>query len=205
MTFKTVYLHGLVLDKDRQKMSKSKGNVVDPLGMVSLYGADAVRMALVAGTAPGNDPVISEDKIRGYRNFATKVWNIARFILVQYRPALIKTKPRFTPADKKALEQLRAMRAKTTKYIETYQFHRAAEIIYHYVWHTFADKIIEASKERLRSHAPREQAAAFQLLVALLVASLKSLHPFMPFVTEAIYQQLPAALKDAPLLMIAKW
>jgi len=79
--FKTVYLHGLVRDKDRQKMSKSKGNVIDPLGMVALYGADAVRMALLAGTAPGNDPVLSEEKIRGYRNFATKLWNIARFIL----------------------------------------------------------------------------------------------------------------------------
>ena len=99
--FKTVYLHGLVRDKDRQKMSKSKGNVIDPLGVAETYGADAVRMSLIMGSTAGNDPIISEDKIRGYRNFATKIWNISRFVLMNYDSKFEKIKPKFTKEDKK--------------------------------------------------------------------------------------------------------
>ncbi|MEK7086904.1 MAG: class I tRNA ligase family protein, partial [Patescibacteria group bacterium] len=189
--FKTVYLHGLVRDKDRQKMSKSKGNAVDPLGVAEIYGADALRMALIMGNAPGNDPVISEEKIRGFRNFATKIWNVARFILMNYDERLEKINPKFSVEDKKNLAEFKKIKNKITKEIETFKFHEAASTIYHYFWHVFADKIIESSKPRLRSENTAEQTAALKLNLTILENCLKLLHPFMPFVTEEIYSQLP--------------
>ena len=201
--FKTVYLHGLVRDKDRQKMSKSKGNVIDPLGVAETYGADAVRMSLIMGSTAGNDPIISEDKIRGYRNFATKIWNISRFVLMNYDPKFEKIKPKFTKEDKKNLKNIKTIHKKITKDIENFKFHIAAHNIYHYIWHTFADKIIEDSKLRLRSENILERAAAFKVNFEILSASLKLLHPFMPFITEEIWQNLP--IKNKKMLMIEKW
>ncbi len=199
--FKTVYLHGLVRDKDRQKMSKSKGNVINPLEVADVYGTDAVRMALVVGTTAGNDPIISEDKIRGYRNFATKIWNVSRFVLMNYKA--IKAKPKFTSEDRKNIKNLEAAKKKITAYMEKYDFTHAAETAYHYFWHTFADKVIESSKERLRSEDQADAAAAQEVLLEILKGSMKLLHPFMPFVTEQIYQMLPNKEKD--LLMVEEW
>ncbi|MEK7193325.1 MAG: class I tRNA ligase family protein [Patescibacteria group bacterium] len=147
--FKNVYLHGLVRDKDRQKMSKSKGNVVDPLGVAEMYGADALRMALVVGNTPGNDIAISEDKIRGYRNFATKIWNASRFVLMN-RPSKMPKIIKLSAEDKKNIAGVIKAKAAVAKYIEKFEFHLAAEKAYHYFWHTFADKIIESYKPRLR-------------------------------------------------------
>ncbi|MBI4034200.1 MAG: valine--tRNA ligase [Candidatus Brennerbacteria bacterium] len=199
--FKVVYLHGIVRDKDRQKMSKSKGNVIDPLGVTEIYGTDAVRMALVAGNTPGRDSAISEDKIRGYRNFATKLWNIARFILMNE----VKSggKPRFTASDRKNLANLKRVKTQVTKHLEKFEFHLAAEKTYHYIWHDFADKVIEAAKPRLQSSNQEDKLAAYKTLETILLESLKMLHPFMPFVTEEIYQQLP--VKNKKLLLIEKW
>ncbi|MBI4095018.1 MAG: class I tRNA ligase family protein [Candidatus Liptonbacteria bacterium] len=241
--FKTVYLNGLVRDKDREKMSKSKGNVIDPLGVAEIYGTDAVRMALVVGNAPGNDIVISEDKIRGYRNFATKLWNIARFVVSHksatsyQQPAASKNKE-----DRENLAELKKIKAKITRHVERFEFHLAAETIYHYIWHTFADKIIERYKPRLRGEsfafgaamrpsghgAPRsgasegasparllagqssgsqgqkiltDRAAAYHTLETIFAESLKMLHPFMPFVTEEIFQKL----FPGELLVTEKW
>jgi valyl-tRNA synthetase len=177
--------------------------VIDPLGVAEIYGADAVRMALIIGATPGNDPVISEDKIRGYRNFATKIWNIARFILMNYDPKLEKIKPKLTATDKKNLKQLKVIRRKMTKQMETYKFHLAAHEIYHYIWHNFADKIIESSKPRLNSGNMPDRAAALNVNLEIFSNCLKLLHPFMPFVTEEIYKQLP--IKNKKLLMIEKW
>ncbi len=199
--FHTVYLHGLVRDKDRQKMSKSKGNVINPLEVADVYGTDAVRMALVIGTTAGNDPIISEDKIRGYRNFATKIWNASRFVLMNYRE--LKAKPKFTSADKKNLKDLQTAKKKITAYMDKYDFNHAAETAYHYFWHTFADKVIESSKDRLRSENEADTAAAQSVLLEILGESMKFLHPFMPFITEEIYQNLPNKRKS--LIMIAKW
>ncbi|MDP3901423.1 MAG: valine--tRNA ligase [bacterium] len=203
--FKNVYLHGLVRDKDRQKMSKSKGNVVDPLGVADQYGADAVRMALVVGNTPGNDIVISEDKIRGYRNFATKIWNVARFIAMYDKPEFrnLKTKP--TSADKKYLAEVEKIHKQVTKHLEDFEFHLAGEKIYHYFWHTFADKIIEESKPRLSGDNLVEAATTHQTLQTILLKSLIVLHPFMPYVTEEIYQSLDDTMKNYKLLMIEKW
>jgi len=205
--FKNVYLHGLVRDKDRQKMSKSKGNVVDPLGVAEEYGTDAVRMALTAGNTAGNDIIISEDKIRGYRNFATKIWNIARFVLMQKEnvdgAGLPKSK--ILAHDKKVLEQAKKTRQSVGKYIEKFQFHLAGETAYHYIWHTFADKIIEESKSRFSSEKREERVSAYLMLLGVLKECLLMLHPFMPFVTEAVYEHLPSSHKDSEFLMTERW
>lgn len=202
--FKTVYLHGLVRDKDRQKMSKSKGNVIDPLGIVEIYGADALRMALIVGNLPGRDPIISEDKIRGYRNFSTKLWNITRFILMNCQDYSPAKKITLTPADKKIIKEFDRVRVKVTKNMDALKFSHAAEMLYHYSWHAFADKIIEASKPLLQESADAKKRAARQhVLITTLADTLKLLHPFMPFITEELYGSLP--LKKHGLLMVEKW
>jgi len=224
--FKDVYLHGLVRDKERQKMSKSKNNVINPLEVADVYGTDAVRMALIIGFTAGNDPIISEDKIRGYRNFATKIWNASRFVLMNYKK--IDAKPKLTAADKKNIKDLESAKKKITKYLDKYDFNHAGETAYHYFWHTFADKVIEASKSRInpvKNSSPigplgassagvisngvnsenlADAAAAQETLIKILGESMKFLHPFMPFITEQIFQMLPTT-KEGSLLMIEKW
>jgi valyl-tRNA synthetase len=197
--FKNVYLHGLVRDKDRQKMSKSKGNVIDPLGVAEIYGTDALRMALVVGNTPGNDIVISEDKIRGYRNFATKIWNIARFILMYEGDKNVKSES--TSQDVENLADLKKIKTKITNYIDKFEFYLAAETIYHYIWHTFADKIIESYKPRLNGGSAEDKAAAWQTLETIFLECLKMLHPFMPFITEELHGQF----RPGELLMVKKW
>ncbi len=202
--FKNIYLHGLVRDKDKQKMSKSKGNVIDPLGIAETYGMDALRMGVIAGTAAGNDIALSEDKIRGYRNFATKIWNIGRFILMQPQIENFKQKTiKFTAGDKKHIKEFEAVKKKVTQYLESFQFHRAAEGIYHYLWHTFADKIVEEAKLRLREGSEADGAAAHVMLLQIFSGCLKLLHPMMPFVTEEIFQKLPG--NEGKILMIEEW
>ncbi len=210
--FKTVYLHGLVRDKDRQKMSKSKGNVIDPLGIIETYGADALRMALMVGNLPGNDLPLSEDKVRGYRNFANKIWNAARFVLQNtedYNSPQPPLKLRggakaqseageLLPEDKKILRNLDQFAAQVTKKLEKFDLAHAAEDLYHYFWHTFADKIIEESKPKLADN--KKRASAQLMLKTLLETQLKLLHPFMPFVTEAVWR-----LNHKDLIMIQKW
>ena len=204
--FHTVYLHGLVRDKDRQKMSKSKGNVVNPLGVAELYGTDALRMALVMGNTPGNDIIISEDKIRGYRNFVTKLWNIARFInMNKPADAGAETASAAHIAEKIAhraeMKELNALKKEVTAHLTAFEFHLAAEKLYHYVWHTLADKIVEAEKNKLRDGAGAEKAESYALLAHLLLESLKMLHPFIPFVTEEIYE----IFCPGKMLMVTAW
>jgi valyl-tRNA synthetase len=185
--FRTIYLHGLVRDKDRQKMSKSKGNVIDPLGVAELYGTDAVRMALIIGNTAGNDIIISEDKIRGYRNFANKIWNATRFVLQQFDKSKINTK------DKAKLAKLKKLIKDTTKDLESYRFHHAAERLYHFFWHYYADKIIEETKKKPNP----------ALLLEFHTTLIKLLHPFLPHITERIWQELSS--KEKNLLMIEPW
>ena len=193
--FKYVYLHGLVRDKDKQKMSKSKGNVIDPLGVIDLYGADALRMALVFGAGPGNDIIISEEKIIGQRRFSNKVWNASRFVLGQISKTQDTNYKIKTVYDKKILAELNKTTKAVTKALDDFQFHQAAETIYHFFWHTFCDKYIEESKEQPN----------LQLLLYVLITSLKLLHPFMPFLTETIYQLLPSKAKPDKALIISPW
>jgi len=201
--FKTVYFNGMVRDKDKQKMSKSKGNVINPIEVAEVYGTDAVRIALIVGSTAGNDLAISEDKIRGYRNFATKIWNASRFVLMNHRQ--INAKPKLTKSDRKNLRDFEAAKKKVTGYLDKYDFNHAAETAYHYFWHTFADKVIESSKLRLNSDNPADAAAAQDILIEILSGSLKILHPFMPFITEEIWGLLPEDKSRGKLLMIEKW
>lgn len=207
--FKTVYLHGLVRDKDKKKMSKSKGNVIDPLGIVDQYGADALRMALVVGNSPGQDVVIAEDKIKGYRNFSNKLWNIARFILTHVeKGGLDMDNIELTDEDTRLHDEMKTIKESVSKQIEVFRFSQAAEEAYHYVWHTLADELIEKKKEILfkeecSSDELLEQSSARKILYTLLYESLIILHPFMPFVTEAIYQRLPS--KKEKCLIAETW
>jgi len=200
--FRTVYLHGLVRDEKGQKMSKSLGNVIDPLTMVEKYGADATRLSLIIGTAPGNDLKLSEDRVRGYRNFANKLWNIARFVQMNTKDYEEKGRPKLSIKDTKILSDFQKIKTKVTKLIEEYRLSQAAESLYHYTWHTFADKVLEDSKEVLDKKQTRR--GRQYVLSIILQELLRLLHPFTPFVTEALYQQLNAKDKKR-ILMIESW
>ena len=202
--FRSVYLHGLVRDKERQKMSKSKGNVIDPLGVIDIYGADALRMALIVGNTPGSDPIIYEEKIRGYRNFTNKVWNASRFVMMNCVDFNPKKKPILTDKDKKILKNLKNFSKEITKLMDSFRFYKAAEKLYHYFWHTFCDKIIEEQKPRLQSPNQKSRFTSQYLLLEILKTNLKLLHPFTPFITEEIYQNLPIKNKKSSL-MVEEW
>jgi valyl-tRNA synthetase len=186
--FKTVYLHGIVRDGQGRKISKSLGNNIDPLDMGKKYGTDAVRVSLIMGMAQGTDSKISEDKIRGYKNFANKLWNIARYVQSQERQGELKAE---------LIEELDSLVKEITGDLEEYRIHLAIEKIYHYVWHKFADEIIEESKGKPEYG---------ETLYHILEVSLKLLHPFMPFVTEEIWSSMPHATgRQDGLLMIEPW
>jgi valyl-tRNA synthetase len=195
--FQTVYLHGLVLDPHGKKMSKSKGNVVNPLDLTQKYGSDALRMALVVGNPAGSDLSLSEDKVRGYRNFSTKVWNAARFVLSN-KPANLEA---VIVSQRDEIKELQAIKAEVSKHIDDFEFHLAAEKVYHYIWHTFADKIIEAEKKNLHDGSDAEKNESYSVLEEVLLGSLKMLHPFMPFITEEIYD----IFRPEKMLMVEKW
>lgn len=206
--FRTVYLHGLVRDRDRQKMSKSKGNVIDPLGVVDTYGTDALRFALVFSTAAGNDIPLAEDKIKGMKHFANKLWNITRFILMNLEVENIKypvsSTEAKTDADREILSKLDATVKSVTQNLEDFHLHEAAQQIYQFAWYEFADIYIEKSKEQLKNEKLKQNTLA--TLYLLLTTTLRLLHPFMPFVTEEIWQQLKdRGLVKTDLLMVADW
>jgi len=205
--FKTVYMHGLVLDAKGQKMSKSKGNVINPLDLIEKFGTDALRMALVVGNTPGTSLPLDENKIKGYRNFSTKIWNASRFVLMNldgYPSADSGQKIKLSVKDKTALKDFQKQVKEITKEMDGFKFYVASEKIYHYFWHTFCDKIIEEQKPRLYGSNKKEKICSQYLLLTLLSESLKLLHPFMPFITEEIYQQLPGRDKKK-CLMVEEW
>ena len=201
--FKNVYLHGLVRDGQGRKMSKSLGNIIDPLDMIEKYGADAVRLSLIMGASPGNDLRLDENRIRGYKHFANKIWNITRFVLSQEKTGEIK------PEIKKEIDTLIT---EVTKDIEQYRIDLAADRLYHYIWDRFAAEIIEESKparttEGVQSGGGKPEYAAS--LYYILENSLKLLHPFMPFITEEIWQSMPARQDGGPgkkgFIMVEAW
>ncbi|PJE68785.1 valine--tRNA ligase, partial [Candidatus Shapirobacteria bacterium CG10_big_fil_rev_8_21_14_0_10_38_14] len=201
--FKIVYLHGLVRDKKGRKFSKTAGVGFDPLEIIKKYGADALRMALVVGNAPGHDLKIEEEKVIAYRNFTNKIWNAARFILMNREIPNFKLQAPKTnhPDDKWIVKETQKTVKQVTNFIEKYRFDLAAEEIYQFFWHTFCDKYIEISKKRRQEAQPT--------LLHVLETSLKLLHPFMPFITEEIYQKLPRRCRqrrhDGGALIIEKW
>ena len=204
--FHTVYLHGLVRDERGRKMSKTYGNVVDPIEVMDDYGADALRFTLLTGSTPGNDMNLSIDRIRANRNFANKIWNATRFVLgnlpegFTYRgapdPALLQT------PDKWVLHRLNATIAHATRLIDAYQFGEAGRQVYDFLWGDFADWYIEAAKPRLRGDDPDP---VRQTLVYVLDQTLRLLHPYIPFVTEELWQHLPHVEGEQPALIIAEW
>lgn len=199
--FKTVYLHGMVRDGQGRKISKSLGNNIDPVEMADKFGADAVRMSLIIGTAPGNDSKISEDKIKAYKHFANKLWNISRFVF-ENNPEVVSDEKVASEDTENAtyIEEFNSLTTEITTDMENYRFYLAAEKIYHYTWHTFADIILERSKIKLKDEAMA--LSTKHMLGFLLKQQLKILHPFMPFITEKIWSLLP---NETNLLMVETW
>jgi valyl-tRNA synthetase len=200
--FKTVYLHGLVLDAKGQKMSKSKGNVIDPLTLTEKFGTDALRMALVVGNTPGTSLALSEDRIKGYKNFANKIWNITRFVLTSSEKWDGQKPKEIISSDEEKLKELSDLTSDVTADMDNFRFYLAGEKIYHYVWHTFADKIIEEAKVNLKSENQDIVKSAQFTLNEILTRCLKMLHPFMPFITEEIWLNIN---KNQSLLMVSNW
>lgn len=203
--FKNVYLHGLVRDEKNRKMSKSLDNTINPLDMIAKYGTDATRLSLIIGAAPGNDLPLSENKIKGYKNFANKVWNISRFVLTHTIDADLTINPTLSDRDQEILSDLKQTVADVSNEIEKFNLYLAGEKAYHYIWHELADKILEESKPILTGEDTKSKLARQKVLIECLTTSLKLLHPFMPFVTETIWQNLQQKMKDAELLMVTKW
>ncbi|MBI2008122.1 class I tRNA ligase family protein [Candidatus Amesbacteria bacterium] len=194
--FETVLIHGLVRDKRGLKISKSKGNVIDPIIMVDKYGSDALRMALVWGGLIENDICLAEENVKAMRNFANKIWNIGRFI-ESVRVEEFKSVSR-NADDEWILDELNKLIKTVTSSLEKYRFNQAAEEIYEFVWHKFADIYIEKIKDRKDDAAPT--------LRHVLITCLKLLHPFMPFVTEALWSELRITNKElGEMLITASW
>ncbi len=210
--FQDIVLHGMVLDPLGKKMSKSKNNVVNPLEVTDQYGADAARMALIYGTALGHDQSLSHPKLQAMRNFTNKLWNIGRFI-IEFNPnkdviarspgrpwqspiqiASSQTPRNDNADDKEIIKKLAETTEKVTKALEAFRFHDAANILYDFIWHEFADKYIESTKER--------RAEAQPVLEYVFKTSLELLHPFMPFITEELWQKLP---HKGESIMISDW
>ena len=209
--FRSVYLHGMVLDAEGQKMSKTRGNTLDPLDLLEQYGTDALRFALTTGTAPGNNLRLSNDKLESARNFANKIWNAARFVItaVEGRDDLNGWYDRITPQhreDRWIVGRLDALTAAANDCLNEFELGEAQQKLYDFVWNDFCDWYIEMAKVRLRNG----DSTAAVTLVHVLERALRLLHPFMPFVTEEIWQNLvarvPAPPTDLPpSIMIAEY
>jgi valyl-tRNA synthetase len=206
--FRDVYIHALVRDAEGQKMSKSKGNVVDPLEVMERYGTDALRFTLAALAAQGRDIRLSTERIEGYRNFANKLWNAARFVLSNlegYRPALAR-KARPSLAERWIRSRLVQTVGATRKSLAVYRFNDAAGVIYQFLWHEFCDWYLEWSKLSLyRGDDPAARARTQATLVEVLETTLRLLHPFMPFITEEIWQRFPKGRGAPASIMIARF
>jgi valyl-tRNA synthetase len=210
--FHTVYLHGLVRDEQGRKMSKSLGNALDPLDLVAEYGTDALRFSLLTGGTPGNDVKLAESRVEANRNFANKIWNAARFVIMKLQDgapevdASDPNSPRYvlppdgelSLPDRWILSRLESVRGEVTRLIDTFQFGEAGRQLYEFLWNEYCDWYIEAAKVRLNEGTAAQAQATRQVLAYTLEQGLRLLHPFMPFVTEAIWQNLPGIGRGAP-------
>ena len=193
--FREVYIHALVRDAQGQKMSKSKGNVIDPLTVVDRYGADAFRLTLCAFAAMGRDIKLSEERIGGYRNFVNKLWNASRFAqmnLDDYEPSGQQpAQTSLNAADQWILERFERTAREVNRAFADYRFNEAAGLLYTFTWHEFCDWYVELSKEHLYGEDPRARRATQDVLFHVLESLLRLLHPILPFVTEEIWHALP--------------
>ena len=199
--FRTIYLHGLVRDPEGVKMSKSKGNVMDPLELIDLYGADALRFALTTGNSPGNDMRLNESRMEAARNFANKLWNAARFVMTNLdrgSSAAWEWPPK--PAhlhDRWIVSRLDGVVAEVQRHMRDYQFGEAQRAVHDFLWGEYCDWYLEMSKIRLRSGEPGD-ASPLPVMAYVLEEVLRLLHPFMPFITEEIWHKLVALLPHEP-------
>ena len=200
--FKTVLIHGLVRDAQGRKMSKSLGNGIDPLEIIDRYGADALRFTLATGNSPGNDMRFSDEKVNASRNFANKIWNASRFILMNLsddvEPGLPET---LNIEDKWVLSKYRTLVREVTDNLEKFELGLAVQKLYDFIWDILCDWYIELCKSRLQAGGETSEAAQ-RVLVYVMTGTLKLLHPFMPFITEKIWQALP---HDGESIMVAPW
>ncbi|MBI1736116.1 MAG: valine--tRNA ligase [Candidatus Rokubacteria bacterium] len=194
--FRDVYIHALVRDPEGQKMSKSRGNVIDPLVMMDKYGTDAFRFTLAALAAQGRDIRLAEDRIEGYRNFANKLWNVSRLVLSNLEGYDAKAAKKATPSlpDRWIEARLAATTTAVRNALKQYRFNDAASALYQFIWHELADWYLEIAKLSLyRPESPQQRNRTQATLVGVLDGALRLLHPFMPFITEEIWQRLPGA------------
>lgn len=201
--FRTALFHGIVRDKDGRKFSKSLNNGIDPLEVIEKYGTDALRMSLIIGVGPGSDLKFDMNKVKAYQHFANKIWNAARFVLMNTKGFESGKKPKLTDSDTLIWVELNKLAADITQDMEQYKFYLAGEKLYHYFWHTFADKIIEEGKKKINGSDAAEKVSAQWTLLEILRTTLKLLHPFMPFITEEIWDKLP--IENKKLLMVEEW
>jgi valyl-tRNA synthetase len=201
--FRQVYIHGLVRDAERQKMSKTRGNTIDPLVVTEKYGTDAVRMALLLGAAPGTDIVLSEDRMESTRSFANKIWNAARLLFVNmersgvepWLPNRLETfRPEAQPSIEVAVEdrwifsRLNTCAEQVNRAIEQYRYHEAAQLLWHFFWHEFCDWYLELKKPSFQENSGLN--ADWRNVLAAFETALRLLHPAMPFLTEELWQRL---------------
>jgi valyl-tRNA synthetase len=190
--FHDVYIHALVRDADGKKMSKSKGNVIDPLHVMNEFGTDALRFTLASMASPGRDVKLAEERIEGYRNFANKIWNAARFALMYLDgPRVALPIPQRTIPDRWILTRLNHTIRTVTAELENYRFDRASSAVYHFIWHEFCDWYLELIKPVLQASDHQDAPSTRSTLVESLETTLRLLHPFMPFITEEIWQTIP--------------
>ena len=204
--FKTVYIHGLVRDSQGRKMSKSLGNGIDPLEMIEEYGADSLRFMLITGNTPGNDMRFYNERVESARNFANKLWNASRFMLMNlegFDKSFVPAAEDYTMADKWILSRFAKTAQGVTENLEKYELGEAGRLIYEFIWSEFCDWYIELSKARLydKENVKPRQTAQY-VLGYVLERTLRLLHPFMPFITEEIWQHIPHEGKS---IMVSQW
>ena len=205
--FHTVLIHGLVRDDKGRKMSKSLGNGIDPLEMAEQYGADALRFNLITGNSPGNDTRFYTEKCEAMRNFANKIWNASRFVMMNLTidRCALPAAEKLLPEDKWVLSKLNTLVKEVTENLDSYEIGVASAKVYDFIWDTYCDWYIELTKTRLNGDDRDAALTAQNVLCYVLTALLKLLHPFMPFITEEIYQALPRCEGDGAILMTADW
>ncbi len=203
--FRTVFIHGLVRDSQGRKMSKSLGNGIDPLDVIRDYGADALRFTLVTGNTPGNDMRFYYERVEGNRNFANKIWNAAKFTIMNlddFDEHFVPQKEQYTLADRWILEKLFETETYVSQNLDKFELGEAADAIYEFAWNSFCDWYIETAKARLYGEHNDDRRVTQYVLIYVLTRMLALLHPFMPFVTEHIWQHLP---HEGEILARAKW
>ena len=204
--FETVLIHGLVRDDKGRKMSKSLGNGIDPLVMAEKYGADALRFNLITGNSPGNDTRFYTEKCEAMRNFANKIWNASRFVMMNLTidKCVLPAADKLEQEDKWVLSKLNKLVKEVTENLDSYEIGVASAKVYDFIWDTFCDWYIELTKTRMNGEDEEAKLVAQNVLCYVLINLLKMLHPFMPFITEEIWQALPR-LEDGEFLMTSQW